>query len=276
MMPESPKSMRTINDRLKKFDPADVGRKSKIMANVIAAQMLPSSALRGGTSLKIRYGDYKTRGSRDLDIALATDRDEFIVQYKDKLSLGWNGFTGVLKQSRKKSNPDNIPSEYITETWDLKLSFNGTEWQSQEIDLGHDEIGDTVDFELESSTEINSWFEVCGLPTPNPVPVIKAHHQIAQKMHALASNPLERIHDLVDLQVIFKNQAIDPVITATTCISLFKSRRTLSWPPDLTFNIEAKSLYLNALESTEAIPELEQAVAWFNEMVAKLSSQISK
>ena len=274
-MPESPKSIRAINDRLKNLEPADVGRKSKIMANVIAAQMLPSSALRGGTSLKIRYGDYKTRGSRDLDIALSSDRDEFIVQYKDKLSLGWNGFTGVLKQSRKISSPENVPSEYITETWDLKLSFNGTEWHSQEIDIGHDETGDTADFELESSIEINSWFDICGLPIPNPVPVIKAHHQIAQKIHALASNPLERIHDLVDLQVIFKNQAIDQVITATTCLLLFKARRTLCWPPELTFNIEAKSLYTNALERTGAVPDLELAVEWFNEMIAKLSSQIS-
>lgn len=274
-MPESPKSIRAINDRLKNLEPADVGRKSKIMANVIAAQMLPSSALRGGTSLKIRYGDYKTRGSRDLDIALSSDRDEFIVQYKDKLSLGWNGFTGVLKQSRKISSPENVPSEYITETWDLKLSFNGTEWHSQEIDIGHDETGDTADFELESSIEINSWFDICGLPIPNPVPVIKAHHQIAQKIHALASNPLERIHDLVDLQVIFKNQAIDQVITATTCLRLFKSRRTLCWPPELTFNIEAKSLYTNALERTGAVPDLELAIEWFNEMIAKLSSQIS-
>ena len=274
-MPESPKSIRAINDRLKNLEPADVGRKSKIMANVIAAQMLPSSALRGGTSLKIRYGDYKTRGSRDLDIALSSDRDEFIVQYKDKLSLGWNGFTGVLKQSRKISSPENVPSEYITETWDLKLSFNGTEWHSQEIDIGHDETGDTADFELESSIEINSWFDICGLPIPNPVPVIKAHHQIAQKIHALASNPLERIHDLVDLQVIFKNQAIDQVITATTCLRLFKSRRTLCWPPELTFNIEAKSLYTNALERTGAVPDLELAIEWFYEMIAKLSSQIS-
>ena len=275
-MPEFPKSIRMINDRLKNLDPVDVGRKSKIMANVIAAQMLSSSALRGGTSLKIRYDDHQTRGSKDLDIALSSNRDEFIVQYKDRLSLGWNGFTGVLKQSRKISNPENVPSEYITETWDLKLSFNGKEWLSQEIDIGHDEIGDTSDVELESSPEINSWFAVCGLPIPNPVPVIQVHHQIAQKIHALASNPLERIHDLVDLQVIFKNQDIDPTITAITCVRLFKSRRALPWPPELKFNLEAKSLYTNAVEQTGAVPDLELAVAWFNEMIAKLSSQISK
>lgn len=274
-MPEFPKSIRTINDRLKNLDPFDVGRKSKVMANVIAAQMLPSSALRGGTSLKIRYGDHQTRGSKDLDVALATDRDEFVVQFKDNLSLGWNGFTGVLKLSRKISNPENVPSKYITETWSLKLSFNGSDWLSQEIDLGHDEIGDTSDVELESSSEINSWFEVCGLPIPNPVPVIRVHHQIAQKIHALASNPLERIHDVVDLQVIFSNQDIDQTTTANTCVRLFKSRRTLLWPPELAFNFEASSLYSNALERTEAIPDLELAVKWFNAMIAKLNSQIS-
>lgn len=75
-MPDFSKSIRTINDRLKNLNPIDVGRKSKVIANVIAAQMLPISALRGGTSLKIRFGDYQTRGSKDLDVALATDRGE--------------------------------------------------------------------------------------------------------------------------------------------------------------------------------------------------------
>lgn len=274
-MLESPKSIRTINDRLKNLGPIDIGRKSKIMANVIAAQMLPSSALRGGTSLKIRYGDRQTRGSKDLDIALAIDRDKFIIQFKDNLSLGWNGFTGILKQSRKISNPEKVPLKYITETWDLKLSFNGNDWLSQEIDLGHDEIGDTFDVEFESSSEINTWFKICGLPIPNPVPVIKVHHQIAQKIHALASNSLERIHDLVDLQVIFNNQDIDQSTTATTCLSLFKSRRTIMWPPELTFCIESTSLYAQAVEYTGVIPDLEIAVNWFNEMIAKLNSQIN-
>lgn len=275
MPPEFPKSIRTINDRLKNLGSIDVGRKSKIIANVIAAQMLPASALRGGTGLKIRFGDNRTRGSKDLDLALSTDREEFIIQYGDNLSLGWNGFTGVLKPSRKISFPIDVPQEYVTETWGLKLFFNGTEWHNQDIDVGHDEIGDTGDAELESSPEINSWFELCGLPIPNPVLVIRVHHQIAQKIHALTSNPLERIHDLVDLQVIFNNRDIDLLTTGNTCVKLFKSRRTLLWPPTLTFNSEASSLYSNAVEQTGAIPELELAVAWFNETVATLSSKIN-
>ena len=105
--------------------------------------------------------------------------------------------------------------------------------------------------------------------------MIRVHHQIAQKIHALTSNPLERIHDLVDLQVIFNNRDIDLLTTGNTCVKLFKSRRTLLWPPKLTFNSEASSLYSNAVEQTGAIPELELAVAWFNEIVATLSSKIN-
>ncbi len=84
------------------------------MANIIVAQMLPRSALRGGTSLKIRFGDASTRGSKDLDVARSMDREQFLTEFRDNLSLGWNGFTGELLESKRISRPPNIPGEYIT------------------------------------------------------------------------------------------------------------------------------------------------------------------
>lgn len=271
-MPTFPRSANAINQSLSRIDSLDAGRKLKIMANIIVAQMLPRSALRGGTSLKIRFGDASTRGSRDLDVARSIDREKFLKEFRDNLSLGWNGFTGELLESKKISRPLNIPGEYVTETWKVKLYFNGNAWLSQDVDLGHDEIGDTSDFDLESSEEINKWFELCGLPLPSPMPVIKPHHQIAQKIHALTASPEERIHDLVDLQVILKSMKLQREIVESTCIKLFKSRKAHEWPPTLTYNPESDNLYANAVEETGAIENLLEAVDWFNELINSLNN----
>lgn len=273
-MPEIPNSISTINKRLRLLGEFDVDRKARIIANVIAAQMLPESALRGGTSLKIKYGDSLTRASSDLDVALASDRDSFIEDYKQKLSIGWNGFTGVLTPSNQKSNPANVPQTYITETWNLKLKYKGSEWLKQEIDIGHDEIGDTQEAIYEESGEIWGWFESCGLPLPSPVRVIRVDHQIAQKIHAVSSDPKERIHDLVDLQVIFKNQKIDLFDTAITCRKLFTSRRTISWPPLLDIHRQYPEAYVSFLEGTNVIQDLSEAIVWFNELIDSLEKQI--
>lgn len=271
-MPVFPKSANAIIQSLSKIDPQDAGRKVKIMANIIVAQMLPTSALRGGTSLKIRFGDTSTRGSRDLDIARSMDRDRFLTEFQDNLSVGWHGITGVLVESKKKSRPLGIPSDYITETWKVKLYFNGNAWLTQEIDLGHDEVGDTLDFDLESSDEIDRWFEFCGLPIPAPMPVIKPHHQIAQKIHALTATPEERIHDLVDLQVILNSVIIDRELLKSTCIKLFKFRNAHAWPPTLEYLELSATLYANAVEETGALINLKEAVDWFNKFITSLQS----
>jgi hypothetical protein len=48
-MPEFPTSISNINKRLQTLGAFDADRKARIIANIIAAQMLPDSALRGGT-----------------------------------------------------------------------------------------------------------------------------------------------------------------------------------------------------------------------------------
>lgn len=263
-MAEFPRSLNVIRSRLKNLGILDVGRKEKIIANIIVGQMLPASAVRGGTGLKIRFGDLNTRASRDLDVAHLGDLQEFIEEFRNNLSIGWNGFTGQLLLSKKESNPKDIPLDYVTVTVYVKLQFQGSEWLRQEIDLGHDEIGDTLDPDLEIPDELADWFEISGLPRPSPIPVIKVHHQIAQKIHALASDPQERIHDLVDLQVIFDKFEVDQILTSETCKRLFKSRKTIGWPPFISALPNSETSYLDAADETKAKSNLVDAIAWLN------------
>lgn len=43
------------------------------MADAVVAQMLPDGAVKGGSALKLRFGDEGTRFSEDLDTVRASD-----------------------------------------------------------------------------------------------------------------------------------------------------------------------------------------------------------
>jgi len=49
-----------------------------VMANTIVGQLLPKGVVKGGSSLKLRYGDETTRFSRDFDTARAVELEVFL------------------------------------------------------------------------------------------------------------------------------------------------------------------------------------------------------
>ena len=67
-----------------------------LIAYTIIAQMLPKGVVKGGSALKLRYGDKTTRFTRDLDTARAEDLEEYLKQLEASLTEGWNGFTGII------------------------------------------------------------------------------------------------------------------------------------------------------------------------------------
>ena len=73
-----------------------------IMADAVVAQMLPDGAVKGGSALKIRFGDAATRFSDDLDTARISSIEEYADDLSKALKAGWEGFTGtlVLKEPR--------------------------------------------------------------------------------------------------------------------------------------------------------------------------------
>ena len=66
----------------------------RAVANTIVAQLMPDCVIKGGSSLKFRYGDIATRVTKDMDAAQGADLDVFIAKLDEALHSGWNGFTG--------------------------------------------------------------------------------------------------------------------------------------------------------------------------------------
>lgn len=248
-------------------------RLGRAMANVVLGQMLPDGVVKGGSSLMFRYGGLVTRYTKDVDTARVMDVDTYVDRLNERLKVGWNGFTGrAVKVSPPE--PEDVPPSYVMLPYDVKLSYNNKPWMTVRIEIGHNEIGDADEVELELSEDIARVFESLGFPRPAKVPVMKLTYQVAQKLHAVSEEGSERAHDLVDLQLIFGQSTVDLAETKLVCRRLFDYRRKQVWPPRVNkgslWDDRYKAARANILGEVSLLPTVDEAIAWANDLIAKI------
>ena len=76
------------------------------MANAIVGQLLgPGAGVKGGSSLRFRYGSADSRYTMDFDMTRKIGLEEFLSGFKRRLATGWSGFTGecdILPQANPR------------------------------------------------------------------------------------------------------------------------------------------------------------------------------
>ena len=237
-----------------------------LIANTIIGQLLPKGVVKGGSALKLRYGDKTTRFTRDLDAARADELNIYIEQLDSALNNGWNGFTGRVVR-KEPAKPKGIPGEYIMQPFEIKLAYKGKSWLTVPLEIGHDEIGDTEAYDHHISQEIVVLFEKLGFPAPKPVALLQTHHQIAQKLHALSTAESERAHDMIDLQVIIKNENVNYQLTKNVCKRLFDFRKQQVWPPIISKGDRWETLYESQIHGLDVLHGVEKAIIWTNDLI---------
>jgi hypothetical protein len=240
-----------------------------VIANTIIGQFLPEGAVKGGSSLKFRYGDKATRFTRDLDAARAGALKTYLDDLEAALKSEWNGFTGRIVR-KEPAAPKDVPDEYIMQPFEVKLEYNGKSWVTVPLEIGHDEIGDTENPDRYISPDIVSLFKQLGFPAPNPIALMPISHQLAQKLHALSDEGSERAHDLIDLQIIVHNEEIDYIKTKEACIRLFASRKLQAWPPTVVKGDNWESLYDAQTAALDVLTSLDDAVVWVNALIHRI------
>jgi hypothetical protein len=237
-----------------------------VIANTIIGQLLPKGAVKGGSSLKLRYGDKATRFTRDLDAARAGELEDFLKELDIALKSGWQGFTGRIVR-KDPAKPKDVPGEYIMQPFEIKLEYNGKSWVTVPLEIGHDEIGDTAVPDYRISPDIIVLFEKLGFAAPKPIALMPIPHQIAQKLHALTGDGSERAHDLIDLQIILMNETIDLPLTKNACTRLFASRKMQTWPPAVSVGSGWSTLYEAQLGDLNVLPSVEEAAERVNDLI---------
>lgn len=253
---------------------------SKSLATIAICQMLVplnsvegyAGMVKGGTAMKLRLGRKGARASSDVDVVRSIDRATFEEELIESLRVGWQGFSGRLK-TLDPAKPKNIPKNYIMQPYKITVSYEGKEWQSVKLELGTDEIGDTVEHDKVFAESLIAELEHFGFSGIAPVPVIALHHQIAQKIHASTQEGSERAHDLVDLQLLVNAQS-DLKLIRETCVRLFKYRKSAIWPPTFTLNLGWEDLYSASKEDLNVLSSAREAVEWGNKLIHSIDDSI--
>lgn len=241
-----------------------------LFGNMVLAQMLPDSAIKGGTGLKLRLGERLTRETPDLDTAYRGDLLAFRDELAANLAAGWAGFSGTVMMGAKRA-PAAVPPAYVMQPFRVTLRYRGKVFKAIDLEVGYDELQATEEPpELRMSDEVVALFERLGLPAPTPIRVQPLHHQIAQKIHAATAPGSERAHDLVDLQLIVP--LAEDNLVAGAARRTFKYRNGHTWPPTAAVGAHWEDLYAVAAEGLAVLPTAKDAVGWLNAYIARLAA----
>ena len=241
-----------------------------VMANVVVGQFLRDGVVRGGTSMKLRYGADTTRFTMDFDVARRTNLDEFMSEFSKRLEAGWCEFDGSIVKFAEK-HPKNVPAEYVMHPYGVKLQYRHHPWCTVRFEVSYDEIGDADEPEMiPVPKEISDVFVALGFPLPAPIPVMSIPHQISQKLHGLSEPGRQRVQDLVDLQLMVANETIDFRTIRKICVRLFANRKMQVWPTSVIKDERWESLYDAAKLGIVGIRPLDEAIAWINDLIAKI------
>jgi predicted nucleotidyltransferase component of viral defense system len=247
------------------------------MANVVVAQMLPTSAVKGGTSLNLRRGPGASRFSPDLDASRPRDESEsdFLDKLEENLKHGWNGFRGTMTQ-RPKASPKSVPPQYVMQPLNVNVTYNNSTFAKVTLELAFDELGSVEEATEVIADEIVELFTGVGLGAPSAVAVLSTEHQVVQKLHACTTLSLrgtnERAHDLVDIQLLCEGEEIDFTEIDALGRRLFAYRKKEEWPPTVIAHDGWETLYVEASEGLDVLP-LAEAIVWINSLVDKAVSE---
>lgn len=270
----APASLRFLEQRIRNFEGSDrvALRRRVSMALVVVGQRLPGGAVKGGSAMALRYGR-DSRFTRDLDAARVQSLDRFRRDLEEALSQGWAGFTGRLIE-KTAPRPPAVPTANVMHPFEIKLDYRGRSWCTVPFELGHNEIGDADEPESHLADSLGTLFTEVGLEEPEPVPVMRVDHQIAQKLHAISGEGSERVRDLVDLQLLDSGEHLDLRSVAATCVRLFGYRRQQLWSPSIVTGEHWDTLYMAATEGLDVLPGVEDAIVWVNDFVQRLASRM--
>lgn len=246
-----------------------------LMANAIVGQFLPGAVAKGGSALKLRFGDMATRMTTDFDIAYKDTVESVISALSAGLRIGWNGFDGEVV-AQKPMRPKGVREAYVMKPYSVKLRYNKAPWCTVQLEVAFNEIGDADVADIEISEEITKVFESLGFPAPAPVPLMSLEYQVAQKLHGVTEPESERAHDLIDLQIIMAQRELDLGRLRSICKRLFAYRKRQSWPALVVKHANWETIYGEERGELPVLSTVDEAVAWANELIDAIDKSKSK
>ena len=216
---------------------ATAGRLRRLVAISVLATILdgldqggaPRLAFKGGASMEIRFG-VTARVSRDVDALVNVSLDDAFAEIGERLSAGWEGFTGKLTERTDITRAGITPAPQRCK---IKLAYHDRPFATLAFELSRAEANS---FELLEQIHNAVDMNRVQLGPAGDVVVLSVHYQIAQKLHACTEVPAEgsnqRVHDIYDILLLagtVENEGL--VQTRAACEDTFTHRGKHAWPP---------------------------------------------
>jgi hypothetical protein len=182
-------------------------------------------------------------------------------------------FTGSLQAFPPAELPEGSV-DYPMQSLRIRLSYKGRHWLTVQVRLGEDENGGAEVPQPRIARELAKLFVSLGLEAPQPVALLPTAHEVARKLQAVtALNPRmgrnARARDLVDLQLLEREQPIDMTEVDRVAERLFAARNDRSWPPTVVAHEGWEHAYADAAEGLDVIAALGEAIDWANTLIAR-------
>lgn len=273
---QTPNSVRHLDNAIRRIAGQDgyVGART-LIANAIVAHLLPDGVVKGGSSLKFRYGDSTTRFTTDLDTARRVEIDQFLQDLAAALDEGWCDFTGRVVVG-KQAKPKDVPAQYVMQPLNIKLAYLQKPWCSVLLEVGHNEIGDADSADYVVPKEANEYLEKLGFEALPAVALMPLEYQVAQKLHGLSEAGSNRLNDLIDLQLIVSYSDVNLGKVKNICMRLFDYRNRQPWPPSIQKAENWSDMYEAQSENVDVIKDIDDALDWVNGLVDDISNAASQ
>ena len=128
-------------------------------------------------------------------------------------------------------------------------------------------------FTFQKSTEITPKSPPRKGPTefPSSVPLMTISFQIAQKLHGLTEEGSTRVQDLIDLQLMAKNETLDLRKIRAICKRLFANRKRQQWPSRIVKGERWDDIYQEGTVSVkDLLPTVDEAIEWANDLIKRI------
>ncbi len=138
------------------------------------------------------------------------------------------------------------------------------------LEVGFNEIGVADEAEMVvPADDIVELFTGLGFPAPSAIPLMPLTFQVAQKLHAVTQPGNDRARDLIDLQLMAGNAAIDYASLNAFCKRLFAFRKRHPWPSMVVKGPKWDELYDSQKGSLPVLPTVDEAIVWANDLITR-------
>ena len=199
-----------------------------------AGEMDIAGFVKGGTAQIWRLGIHDSRQTRDIDIVVATGREETAKVLSSMQNLQIGEFSIGRTSIQRDRTTIKVPADYRIVVAKVQLKIENSSWLTCDLEILPLE-GQAQAKSETAHPDLQTLIKLLGFAHLTELPVISVELQIAEKLHAVTEPGSERATDLLDIAKAVRLLPINSETLRLEVRRVFERRGThvfdQSWAP---------------------------------------------